>query len=65
MEIAGGKLALNLPVFIKDVQFNPLTEGVDHIDFLKISLTEKIRVHIPIILKGEAKAVKEAERVTA
>ncbi len=63
MEITGGKKALNLPVFIKDVQFNPLTEGIAHIDFLKISLTERIRVNIPIVLKGEAKAVKEAEGV--
>ncbi|MBU2473417.1 MAG: 50S ribosomal protein L25 [Candidatus Omnitrophica bacterium] len=63
MDITGEKDSLSMPVFIKDVQFNPLTEAIDHIDFLKVSLTEKIRVNIPIILKGEAKAVKEAEGV--
>ncbi|MCM8786874.1 MAG: 50S ribosomal protein L25 [Candidatus Omnitrophica bacterium] len=44
---------------IKDVQYHPLTEDVIHIDFLKVSLTEKIKATVPIVLKGEAKGVKE------
>lgn len=48
-----------ISVLIKKVQFNPLTEEVSHIDFLKVSLKEKIKVHVPIILKGEAKGLKE------
>ncbi|MFH1519060.1 MAG: 50S ribosomal protein L25 [Candidatus Omnitrophota bacterium] len=58
MEIAGQKNK-SLPVLIKAVQYHPLTEEIIHIDFLKVSLKEKIKVHIPIVLKGEPKGVKE------
>ncbi|MCF7908652.1 MAG: 50S ribosomal protein L25 [Candidatus Omnitrophica bacterium] len=63
MQIEGGKESVSLPVLIKDVQFNPVTETPIHIDFLKVSLTEKIKVEIPIILKGESKQVKEENGV--
>jgi large subunit ribosomal protein L25 len=59
MEILGDQEQKLIPVMIKDVQYNPLTEDVSHIDFLKVSLKEKIKVHIPIVLKGEAKAAKD------
>ncbi|MCK4912447.1 MAG: 50S ribosomal protein L25 [Candidatus Omnitrophica bacterium] len=59
MEIVGEKKTKSIPVLVKDVQFHPLTESLIHVDFLKVSLKEKIKVHIPIVLKGEAKQVKE------
>ena len=59
MEIAGEKKAKSIPVLIKDVQFHPLTEDAIHVDFLKVSLSEKLKVHVPIVLKGESKQVKE------
>lgn len=59
MDITGGQKTESMSVFIKSIQFHPLTEKVIHIDFLKVSLTEKIKVHVPVILKGEAKGVKE------
>ena len=59
MEISGEKKAKTIPVLIKDIQFHPLNEDVIHVDFLKVSLSEKIKVHVPIVLKGEAKQVKE------
>jgi len=66
MEIVGAssaKKSSSMPVLIKDVQFNPVTEAPTHVDFLKVSLTEKIKVNIPIVLKGEAKQVKEEQGV--
>lgn len=63
MEITGSKKHSSVPVLIKDVQFNPVTEAPIHVDFLKVSLTEKIKVNIPIVLKGEAKQVKEEQGV--
>lgn len=59
MEIADEKKAKSVPVLIKDVQFHPLTEDVIHVDFLKVSLSEKLKVHVPIMFKGESKQVKE------
>ena len=61
MEIANGKKPKAIPVLIKDVQFHPLTEQAIHIDFLKVSLDEKIKVNVPIVLKGEAKSVTEED----
>ena len=48
-----------LAVLVKDVQYSPLTEEVIHLDFLHISLKEKVSVKVPIEIKGEPKGVKE------
>lgn len=44
---------------IRDIQYHPLTEKVIHIDFMKVSLEEKMRVNVPVILKGEPVGLKE------
>ncbi|MCM8823114.1 MAG: 50S ribosomal protein L25 [Candidatus Omnitrophica bacterium] len=60
MEVDGYENKDNrLNVLIKDVQYDPLREEVIHIDFMKVSLDEKVKVKIPIVLKGESKGVKE------
>ncbi|MFH1771895.1 MAG: 50S ribosomal protein L25 [Candidatus Omnitrophota bacterium] len=46
-------------VVIKDIQHDPLSDQVIHLDFMKVSLDEVIRVNVPLILKGEPKGVKE------
>jgi len=48
-------------VIIKDIQYDTIKEGIFHIDFQQIKLTEKIRVYVPIVTKGDADApgVKE------
>jgi len=38
---------------IKDVQYHPLDEEVIHLDFMKVSLEEKVRVKVPLEIKGE------------
>ncbi len=45
------------PAIVKEMQRDPLKRTVRHVDFLQISLTEKINVHVPLHLKGVAKAV--------
>jgi len=44
---------------IKGVQYNPTNDDVIHLDFMKVSLQDKIRVHVPLSLKGESKGVKD------
>jgi large subunit ribosomal protein L25 len=44
---------------IKDIQVDPVTDALSHVDFNAISLTEKIRVKVPVHAKGEAPGVKE------
>jgi large subunit ribosomal protein L25 len=46
-------------VLIKEVQLDPVTDRVDHIDFHAILLTEKIKVKVPLRTKGDAIGVKE------
>jgi large subunit ribosomal protein L25 len=58
MQINNDKREETHAVIIKDIQYHPLTEEVIHIDFMKVSLEEKIRVHVPLVFKGEPKGVK-------
>ncbi len=49
-------------VFIREIQRKPCTEELLHVDFYQVRKTEKIRVDVPIILVGEAPAMKEKGR---
>ncbi|MGE4357628.1 MAG: 50S ribosomal protein L25 [Candidatus Omnitrophota bacterium] len=53
-----GKSGSVKTVIIKDIQRDPLTDEIVHVDFQQISLTEKIVVNVPIALEGEAIGVK-------
>jgi large subunit ribosomal protein L25 len=46
------------PTFMRDVQRNPVTDKILHVDFLQISLTEKVRMEVPIHIVGKAPAVE-------
>ena len=48
------------PAIVKDLQRDPVKRTVSHIDFLLVNPDEKIRVHVPLHLSGEAKAVNQA-----
>lgn len=43
---------------MRDIQVNPLTREIIHIDFQRINLTEKVEVAVPIELVGKAEGVK-------
>lgn len=45
---------------IKDVQRHPVKRTVSHLDFLLVNPDEKIRVHVPLHLSGESKAVNQS-----
>jgi len=47
------------PVMIHDIQKNPLTNTVRHIDFYEVRMDEKTTAHILFTFIGEAPAVKE------
>lgn len=59
MVIAQGDKKETFTALIKDVQYHPLTEAVIHLDFIRVSLEEKIKVSIPVVLKGEPKGIKD------
>jgi len=49
-------------VFIREIQRNECSGELLHVDFYQVRRTEKIRVDVPIVLVGEAPAMKEKGR---
>ena len=47
------------PVLVKAVQHHPVNGRVIHVDFHAITLTERLKVKVPILLKGEPVGVKQ------
>jgi large subunit ribosomal protein L25 len=45
------------PTFVRDIQQNPVTDAILHVDFLQISLMERVRADVPIHLVGLSPAV--------
>ncbi|MSP78294.1 MAG: 50S ribosomal protein L25 [Dehalococcoidia bacterium] len=44
--------------FVREIQFDPLNEQVQHVDFLRVDITERMEFQVPIHVQGEAPAVK-------
>lgn len=45
---------------IRDIQRDPLTDALLHVDFFQVEVTHKVRADIPLIFLGEAPAAKRA-----
>lgn len=48
----------DLPVLIAQVQIDPVSDMIMHVDFKKIDLTQKMEAHVPVLIVGEAPAVE-------
>lgn len=46
-------------VIIKDIQRHPVTGRLSHVDFMRVDPTHKVKVNVPIVLKGIPAGVKE------
>jgi len=55
---ASSKEGASKPVIIKELQQDPVTNDILHIDFQVIRLTEKLKIKVPTHVKGEAPGVK-------
>ena len=44
---------------IKDIQIDPISRKMTHIDFVRVQMDEKVRVTIPVHINGTAIGVKE------
>jgi large subunit ribosomal protein L25 len=51
----GGPVA----TLIHDIQFSPATNRISHIDFFRVTMTEKLHASVELVFIGESKAVKE------
>jgi large subunit ribosomal protein L25 len=47
------------PAMVKELQTHPVTQRFLHVDFYEIDMQRKIRVMVPVVLKGKAKGVEE------
>ena len=45
------------PTFVRDIQRHPLSDVILHVDFLQISLKDKVKLEVPLHLVGLAPAV--------
>jgi large subunit ribosomal protein L25 len=45
-------------VLVKEVQLDPLTHHPLHADFYRVNMDRRIRVTVPVVLRGEARGVK-------
>jgi large subunit ribosomal protein L25 len=52
LAVSGNGQAQEVTALIRDVQINPVTQKIVHIDFLRVSLEEEVRVTVPLVLKG-------------
>ena len=51
------------PTLITNIQYNPVSDQVLHVDFHQVDLKEKVTANIPLELVGEAPAAKEFQAV--
>lgn len=49
---------MSFSVLAHDLQINAITDVIDHVDFLQISMEEEIKVKISISIVGESQGVK-------
>jgi large subunit ribosomal protein L25 len=48
----------NIPILIHNVQYHPVSGIVLHADFYQVNLKEKVKTMMPVVVIGEADAVK-------
>ncbi len=51
---AEGKTAM-----VKECQIDPLSQQILHVDFYEIAMDQKIKLFVPVVLKGKAKGVED------
>jgi large subunit ribosomal protein L25 len=44
---------------LKDIQFDPITEEIFHVDFLRIAMDQELTLTVPIQLTGTSEGVKQ------
>lgn len=58
LEISGGDNVKDKTVLIKEIQREPIRNQMLHVDFNEISLTEVLKVDVPLVSHGESVGVK-------
>jgi large subunit ribosomal protein L25 len=56
--VGGGSLDPSMAIIV-DLQRDPLKGTYRHVDLHRVNMTEKLRITVPVVLKGTATGVKE------
>jgi len=60
LKIEGGqKTVKDKTVIIKEIQHDPIKNDILHVDFNEISMTDTLKVNVPLVDKGEAAGMKQ------
>ncbi|MFH1441912.1 MAG: 50S ribosomal protein L25 [Candidatus Omnitrophota bacterium] len=59
LKIKSGKQEKDKVCLIKEIQHDPVHDNIVHVDFNEISLTQAIKVNVPVVAKGEPVGVKQ------
>lgn len=58
-DLPAGRQEKGRPVLIHEIQKDPLSDSIVHVDFFQASLTEEVEVEVPLVFEGTALAVKD------
>ena len=45
--------------FVREVQWHPVNGALLHVDFMHVDVTERVTAEVPVVLTGQAEAVRE------
>ena len=48
---------------VKDIQFQPVTDAILHMDFMEVSESKPVVMEVPVVLEGHAEGVKAGGNV--
>ena len=54
-----GKESKAHPVMIQEIQRDPVSKKILHIDFHRVSMDEPVHAHVPVVLMGDASGIKQ------
>lgn len=57
LQMTGGTKPEDVMAMIRDVQIDPLSRKPVHVDFIRVSMDEEVRVSVPLVLTGVALGV--------
>ncbi|MFA5947984.1 MAG: 50S ribosomal protein L25 [Candidatus Gracilibacteria bacterium] len=56
--VVDGKGKIN--VLVNDVKYHPVTDIIEHVDFINVNMSEEIHTIIPLVFTGVSPAVKDS-----
>lgn len=56
--VVDGKGKIN--VLVNDVKYHPVTDVIEHVDFINVNMAEEIHTIIPLVFTGVSPAVKDS-----